>query len=300
MTPEAVGEALEHGRAFAGAGPLDRALGGGTHRQHIHAIHLFTSHAEGGSLAPDLRVAGGPVVVHANGPLVVLHHEQDRQLPEGRHVQALVELTDVAGAIAEECGGDGVAAGIAKGIALVAAGEGGSQCHRDALTDEGITAEQMVLLGEQVHRAAAALAAAGFLAEQLAHHLAGRHAAAEGVHVVAVGAAEPVVLQLHRPDHARAHGLLTVVEMHEAEHLAPVIHLGALVLKAPAQGHVAVEHQALVAADRRPCAGVQIQQTLSVQTHGIDVGRAGGCTTGGHSLTEICLCHDRNLAAGRI
>ena len=49
---------------------------------------------------------------------------------------------------------DRIAAGITQGIALVAAGEGGTEGHRDALADEGVTAQQVVLLGKQVHRAA--------------------------------------------------------------------------------------------------------------------------------------------------
>ena len=281
VAAEAISEALEQGGALAGAGPLDGALGGGAHRQYIHAVHLFAGHAEGGRLAPDLRITGGAVVVHTNGPLVVLHHKQDRQLPEGRHVQALVELTDVAGAIAEEGGRDRVTGGIPHGVALVAAGEGCAEGHRNALADEGIAPQQVVLLGKKVHGAAAALAAAGFLTEQLAHHLPGRHAAAEGVHVVAVGAAKPVVLQLHRLDHARAYGLLAVVEVHEAKHLAAVVHLRALVLKAPAQGHVAIEHQTLVARHRGGHRWVEILQALGMGTDQTGVVcRTGGSATG--------------------
>ena len=59
--------------------------------------------------------------------------------------------------------------------------------------------------------------------------------------VIAVGAAKPVVLALHCANNTSADGLLTVVKVNEAKHLAPVIHLGAFVLKAPAQGHVSVE-----------------------------------------------------------
>ena len=67
--------------------------------------------------------------------------------------------------------------------------------------------------------------------------------------MVPIGAAEPIVLELHRLDHASAHGFLAVVEVHEAEHLAAVVHLGALIFKAPTEGHVAVEHQTLLATD---------------------------------------------------
>ena len=85
--------------------------------------------------------------------------------------------------------------------------------------------------------------------------------------VVAVGAAKPVVLQLHRLDHARAHGLLAVVEVHKAKHFAAVVHLRALVLKTPAQGHVAIEHQALVAIHRGRHGWVKVLEALSVSPH---------------------------------
>ena len=241
MPAEAVGHALQQGGAFTGAGAGHSALGGITHRQHIHAVDLFAVHAKASGLAPDLGVAGGALVGHADGPLVVLHHKQDGQLPQLRHVQAFVELADVAGAIAKEGGGHRIAGAIAEGIALVAAGEGRPQSHGNALADEGVTAEQVVLFGEQVHRATAALGATGLLTEQLTHHLAGGHASAEGMHVVAVGAAEPVVLGLHGLDHATGDRFLPVVEVHEAKHLAAVVHLRAFVLKPSAQNHVPVD-----------------------------------------------------------
>ena len=111
--------------------------------------------------------------------------------------------------------------------------------------------------------------------------------------VVAVGAAEPVVLHLHCFDDARADGLLAVVEVHETKHLAPVIHLGALVFEAPAQGHVPIEQQALLATHRGRGRWIQILETLSMGTgHVGGVGRTGGDPRSGrHVLTHICLCH---------
>ncbi len=71
---------------------------GQTHLAHVHAVHEDAGHAKGGALLVDVRVViagGGPCgarVVHADGPLVVLHYKDDRQLVEAGHVQALVEL----------------------------------------------------------------------------------------------------------------------------------------------------------------------------------------------------------------
>jgi hypothetical protein len=66
--------------------------------------------------------------------------------------------------------------------------------------------------------------------------------------VVAVGAAH-VVVRPQRLDHAARDGLLAVVEVDKAEHLAPVVHLGALVFKVAPQEHVFVEHQPLLRRD---------------------------------------------------
>ena len=143
-------------------------------------------------------------------------------------------MTHIAGAIPKESRGDCIAIGLAEGVAFVAARKRGAKGDGDALPDKGVSTQQVVLLGKEVHRAATTLAAASGLAKQFTHHLARWNPAAEGVDVVAVGAAKPIVLALHRANHPRAHGLLTVVEMDESEHLAPVVHLGALVFKTSA------------------------------------------------------------------
>ena len=124
MTTEPIGQALQQGGTFPGARPFHGSLGCGADRKHVHAVHFFAGHAERRCFAPDLRITGGTVMGHADGPLVVFHHEQDRQLPQLRHVHALEELAVVAGAITEERCCDGVAGGVPQGITLVAAGEG--------------------------------------------------------------------------------------------------------------------------------------------------------------------------------
>ena len=118
--------------------------------------------------------------------------------------------------------------------------------------------------------------------------------------MIAIGAAEPVVLHLHRLDHPRAHGFLAVVEVNEAKHLAAVIHLGALVFEAPTENHVAVKHQTLITAHRGGGGGVEVQQTLSVQTDRIHIGRARRSTAGGNTLTKICLRHGCRPALRRL
>ena len=65
---------------------------------HIHAVDKDAGHPKSGSLLVDVGLiiaqagACGSWVVHADSPLVVLHHEDAGQLVEGGHVQALIEL----------------------------------------------------------------------------------------------------------------------------------------------------------------------------------------------------------------
>ena len=137
MAPEAIGEAFKNRWTFAGTRPFDGPFCSGSNGEHVHAIHLFSSHAEGSRFAPDLRIAGGTVMGHADRPFVVLHHKQDGQFPKLGHVQAFKELPVVAGSVSEEGCGDGVTAGIPHGITLVAAGEGSAEGHRDSFADKG-------------------------------------------------------------------------------------------------------------------------------------------------------------------
>lgn len=69
-----------------------------TYLAHVHAVNEDARHAKGGALLVDVGVIvalgwpSGTRMVHANGPLVVLHHENAWQLVQARHVQALIEL----------------------------------------------------------------------------------------------------------------------------------------------------------------------------------------------------------------
>ena len=68
------------------------------------------------------------------------------------------------------------------------------------------------------------------------------------MNVVAIGTAEPVMLQAHGTNHTSGNGFLAVVKMDKAKHFAAVIHFSTFIFKAPAQGHVAIKQQALIAA----------------------------------------------------
>ena len=146
-----------------------------------------------------------------------------------------------------------------------------------------------------MHRAATALAAAGLLAKQLTHHFAGRDACAQGMHVIAVGAAKPVVLTLHGADHARTHRLLAVVQVNEAKHFAAVIHLRAFVFKTPTEGHVPVEPQARLAVhagsfgrhERRQSLGVSSYRGRPIRKLLIDACSCAYCDVLTHGTTSL-------------
>ena len=80
---------------------------GGKHLAHIHAVHQNARHAKGGALLVDVWLivsqggACGSGVVHANRPLVVLHHKDTGQLVKRCHVQALVKLSCGTQAVAQ-------------------------------------------------------------------------------------------------------------------------------------------------------------------------------------------------------
>ena len=131
-------------------------------------------------------------------------------------------------------------------LLLVLDGEADARRHDELAADDGLAAEQVVLVAPHVHRAALALADAGGLAEQFGHHGLRLHALEDGVAVLAVGA-EDVVFGLERGEGADAVGLLADVEVEEAADLAEGIFLGGLLLEAAQQHHLLVHVQQLLA-----------------------------------------------------
>ena len=72
----------------------------------------------------------------AHGVVVVLDHEDDRQLPERRHVEGLVDLALVGGAVAEIGERNIVVAAV-----LVGEGEAGAERHLGA--DDAVAAVEL-------------------------------------------------------------------------------------------------------------------------------------------------------------
>ena len=94
---------------------------------------------------------------------------------------------------------------------------GERQPHRErkAATDDCVAAVEVGRPIEEMHGAAAAAAAALLLAEHLGKRRGHRHAAHQGVRMLAVGGDDPIALLKDRND-ADGDRLLAIVEMKEA------------------------------------------------------------------------------------
>ena len=98
----AVGFAFDERGAFAFARALHGFASGGFHGEHIVAIHFDAGDAIRRAASCHAGIARDTGKRHLGGELVVLAHEQHRQLPDARHVQAFVKRAVVRRAIAEE------------------------------------------------------------------------------------------------------------------------------------------------------------------------------------------------------
>ena len=185
----------------------------------------------------NVRLGLGPLEPHAHGVEVVLAHEQDRQPPQARQVQALVELALVDRAFAEEAHREG-------GTPLHPVAERQSHGERQTAADDGVAAVEPGLAIEKVHRAAAAATAALEPAVHLGHQHGHRDAAGDRLAVLAIGGDHRILGPdgLHDPDRDR---LLAVVEVQKAPDLLRLVQLEALLLE-PADADHLLEQMEIV------------------------------------------------------
>ena len=203
---------------LAGAAPCDRLVAGGLHRAHIHAVDLLAGNVEGGAALGKIGLRRRARHRRAHGVAVVLDDVDHRQLPQLRHVEALVDLALVGGAVAEIGQADEV-------IAAIAVGEGKAGAERHLRADDAVAAVEILLLAEHVHGAALALGIAAAAAGQFGHHALGFHAAGQHVAVVAV-AGDDLIALLQRHLHADDDGFLADIEMAEAADQRPCRRAG--------------------------------------------------------------------------
>ena len=234
-------------------GPCSRAcatagLGGLAHRQHVHAVDRLAGDAVGLAAAVQLGARRGALHRGAHAVLVVLDHVDHRQLPQGRHVEGLVDLALVDRAVAEVGHADAAVLAV-----LVRERDAGAERHAGA--DDAVAAIEVLVAGEHVHRAALALGVAGDAAGELGHHAARVHAGDQHVAVVAIGGDHRIAVA-ERVLHADRDRFLADVEVAEAADQAHAVELARLLLEAPDQQHLAiVAQQQLAVVARQPPAG---------------------------------------------
>ena len=207
----AVGEALDQRRAVARARLGEGLLRGAVDNVGVVAVDDDLRQAVGRSAvargARHRRDVADRRVFHV---VVVLAHEDDRQLPDRREVQRLVERADVGGAVAEEADGHVL-------VALVLRAQRRAAGDRQVRADDRVGTHHAVLGGGEVHRAALAAHQAVVALHQLAEHFLDRHAARQRVRVAAIGA-EGVVALDHGAGEARRDRLLPEREVARALH----------------------------------------------------------------------------------
>ena len=229
---KAAGIDLDGARAATGAGALDRLARRLVHREEIVAVDLDRGQAETGRASGDVMAADGVVDPGAFAVLVVLEHEDRRQLQYHRHVHRLEGGALVRAAIAGERDRDGAASQCL-----------GGQCRADhqrrPAADDAVGAEHAAVEIGDVHRPALAAAQPAFLGEQLLHHQNRVAALGDAVAVPAMGAGD-VVLRPEMRAHADGRSLLAGIEVDKPGDAAlRELFLHAL-LEAADRDHVAI------------------------------------------------------------
>mmetsp|Transcript_24136 Transcript_24136/g.73853 ORF Transcript_24136/g.73853 Transcript_24136/m.73853 type:complete len:413 (+) Transcript_24136:249-1487(+) len=215
-------------------------LGGLPDGEDIHAVYLDARHV----MAPRVIVVVGRAALlgGAHAVLVVLAHVDERQLPQGGHVEGFEELPLIGRAVAVQ----------RKGAAAVATVLGG---EREAGADGGLRADDAIAAIEigislvHVHRATFAFSAAALLAEQLRQHAFDRVATCKLLAVVAVRGDEGVA-QVACRFHPHANGLLPVVQVAEALDMLALIERVGRDLHATHAVHERVVAEELVTGDQ--------------------------------------------------
>ena len=112
MAAIAVGEHFEDLRPRAPA--RTRAIAARRlHRAHVHAVDLLAGNAEHrAAMIELLGERAAALDMRAHGVVVVLDHVDHRQLPQRGHVEALIDLALIGGALAEKGEADAVVAAI--------------------------------------------------------------------------------------------------------------------------------------------------------------------------------------------
>src|SRR6266536_353298 len=102
MVAEPIGDGLDQTWPAARLGSRDRLLGGGPHGNHVVAVHLLALKPGGDRLLGQGRGRGLQLERHADGPLIVVGDEDERQLPNAGEIHRLPDVALRSGAVVEE------------------------------------------------------------------------------------------------------------------------------------------------------------------------------------------------------
>src|SRR3984957_4418148 len=243
VSPIAIGHHFQNGRALAGAAPGDGGFGGRLHRTHVHAVDLSAGNVERQAALGEVGLRRGAQDRGAHGIAVVLDDIDHGELPQLRHVEALVDLALVGGAVAEIGQRDAV-------VAAIFVGKGQTGAERHLGCDDAVPAIKILVAGEHVHRAALALGIAAAASGQFRHHALGVHAASQHVAVIAIAGDHLIAVFLGQ-FHADDDGFLADIEVAEAADQAHAVHLAGLLLEAADQEHLAQRRKLLLLAEFR-------------------------------------------------
>ena len=245
---QTVRQALEEERAAAGARRLEVASERVPHGDDVvpvDGVALDLVGRDHVAHALDVRVRRARRELRE---AVVLADEDERQLPERREVDGLVEVAGLHRAVAEEDDRDRV-------LALLPRGQGTSERERDVAADDAGRAHEAVLHVDEVHRAAEPAAQPAVAPHQLGHRPLQRRALRDRVTVRAVPGVDGVVVPQLRA-HGRGDALLTDAEVDQPVDLVGALELGDPLLEQPDPPHRRQQAQRLLAAERvedRPC-----------------------------------------------
>ena len=191
MLRPAVGGRLDQRRSAAFARALDRGGGDPVHVGDVVAVGRLARHAVGGGPPRDALDGARLAPLGGQRYLVVLAHEDDRQLPYGGEIEGLVNEALVDRPVTEERHRDLPAAADLRAERRAAA-------DRKTRANDAVAAEHAKLDIGDVHRAAEAAAVAARLAHQLRHHAPDIAALRDHVSVAAVMADDVVARQQGR------------------------------------------------------------------------------------------------------
>src|SRR5690606_10124572 len=146
---------------------------------HVHAIDRCAGHVETEAHLIDVAHVGCAAHGCTHGVAVVLAHENNRELPQHRHVKGFVECALPDSAVAHITYADAVEP-------VIFVGECNARTEGNLAAYDTMPAHEFVLFTEEVHGATLSFGASGSFAEQLGHGSVGRYALGDGMRMAAV------------------------------------------------------------------------------------------------------------------